>query len=566
MKLTPEFIGAFIGIVSAAPEVDTRYPYKGPDIPIFDWNDQTINGDGKGFMRLSEPAAVQPSGDDPTNNINVISLAYLPEGINIHYQTPFGLDDDPKVAWGTSSNHLKHTTSGHTRSYDRTPPCSLRPITQCSEFYHDVQLTNLQPDTLYYYRILASNGTTESDVLSVRTAPAVGTNKKFTAAVLNDMGYTNAKGTHKYLTEAATADDDQSVAFAWHGGDLSYADDHYFQEPYSGEMSPIYESNWDLWQQWMNNVTTSIPYMVLPGNHEAACTEDDGPKNVLTPYLNENKTDTTSSDNELTYYSCPPSQRNFTAFQYRFRMPGKETKGVSNFWYSFDYGIAHFISMDAETDYPKSPQEAFIEIDSSGHPAKGKTGVMNSGPFGNIKDNDYNRNDAYEQYNWLKNDLESVNRTKTPWVFVNSHRPMYSSQTADYLDNNREAFESLFLEHGVDVFVAGHIHWYERMYPMGSSGEVYKDSYKDNHTYIANEGKSMVHIVNGMAGNIESHSELGSDPVQDYTLVLDKENYGFSKLTVHNSTAVYWEFIKGDDGTVGDYLWLFKPSSTHNAV
>ncbi len=31
-------------------------------------------------------------------------------------------------------------------------------------------------------------------------------------------------------------------------------------------MSVLYESNWDLWQQWMNKITMKIPYMVLPGN------------------------------------------------------------------------------------------------------------------------------------------------------------------------------------------------------------------------------------------------------------------------------------------------------------
>lgn len=48
--------------------------------------------------------------------------------------------------------------------------------------------------------------------------------------------------------------------------------------------------------------------------------------------------------------------RNFTAFQHRFRMPGSESGGVTNFWYSFDYGLAHFVSMDGETDYANSPE------------------------------------------------------------------------------------------------------------------------------------------------------------------------------------------------------------------
>lgn len=82
-------------------------------------------------------------------------------------------------------------------------------------------MTNLKPGTTYYYKIPAANGTTESPVLSFKTAQAAGDPKEFSIAVLNDMGYTNAHGTYKYLNQAV----DDGIAFAWHGGDISYADD-----------------------------------------------------------------------------------------------------------------------------------------------------------------------------------------------------------------------------------------------------------------------------------------------------------------------------------------------------
>jgi acid phosphatase len=49
--------------------------------------------------------------------------------------------------------------------------------------------------------------------------------------------------------------------------------------------------------------------MVLPGNHEATCAEFDGGKNVLTAYLVDDEANSTSPTSNLTYYSCPPSQR-----------------------------------------------------------------------------------------------------------------------------------------------------------------------------------------------------------------------------------------------------------------
>lgn len=72
----------------------------------------------------------------------------------------------------------------------------------------------------------------------------------------------------------------------------------------------------------------------------------------------------------------------------------------------------------------------------------------------------------------------------------------------------------------------------------------------------------MTHIINGMAGNIESHSELSAgQTLANMTAVLNTKEYGFSKMTVVNATALKWEYIRGSDGTVGDELWLVKPST-----
>ncbi|KAJ5484781.1 Acid phosphatase [Penicillium diatomitis] len=598
---TASVLLALTAAVNARPTVDTTYPYKGPAVPVGDWVDSSVNGNGKGFPRLVEPPAVKPACANPTNNINVISLSYLPRGVNIHYQTPFGLGRAPEIKWGKQPHKLDKRATGTSHTYDRTPPCSqVSAITQCSQFFHEVSLDHLKAGTTYYYQITAANGTTESEVMSFKTAQKAGDDKSFSVAVLNDMGYTNAQGTHKYLVQAVK----DGAAFAWHGGDLSYADDWYsgilpcendwpvcyngtdtalpgsgpipdeYKKPLpqgeipnqggaqGGDMSVLYESNWDLWQQWVGDITTKIPYMVLPGNHEAACAEFDGPGNVLTSYLNENEPNTTTAKSALTYYSCPPSQRNFTAYQHRFRMPGQETGGVGNFWYSFDYGLAHFVSINSETDFAKSPEKSFAEEikGNETHPTQSETYITDSGPFGEVEGN-VNDTKAYEQYQWLKDDLESVNRKKTPWVIVMGHRPMYSSGSASYQKNLRDAFESLMLENGVDAYISGHIHWYERLFPLGTNGTIDTASVVNNNTFYTNAGKSMTHLINGAAGNLESHSELSKGQhVQNITAVLNTQDYGYSKLTVVNATALTWEYIIGSDGSVRDSLTLLKPT------
>ncbi|KAF5694871.1 acid phosphatase [Fusarium denticulatum] len=667
MKSPYLFAGVFAAFARAAPTVDETYPYNGPDIPIGDWVDHTINGDKHtGFIRLVEPPAVHPGYANATNNVNVISLSYIPAqsggdtvGINIHYQTPFGLGQAPVVNWGTSPSSLDKSPPGSTLTYDRTPPCSLVAVTQCSQFFHNVQIEGLLPGKTYFYQIPAANGTTDSAVLSFKTAQAVGDPSEFSIAINNDMGYTNANGTYSYMNQAVK---EGELAFVWHGGDLSYADDwysgivqcnfsawpvcyngsnsslpnndtnpDYFDTPLpeyeipnqgsprGGDVGVLYESNWDLWQQWMNNITMKIPYIVLPGNHEATCADHDNPPYVLSSYLNENKMNTTmSGDNPnatLTYYSCPPSQRNFTAFQNRFSMAGDKSGGVGNFWHSFDYGLVHFVSIDTETDYANSPDKTFREdiekakkeedckgkdkgkakckpekpeptgyhctkIDlcddfetddleeeiylqsGKAHPLRNETYITDAGPFGYIEGSIHD-NKAYQQYQWLKEDLGKVDRCKTPWVIVMGHRPMYSSHDdAKYHLHLREAFEGLFLRNKVDLYIAGHVHWYERLKPIRNCDvdhRAIKNDSEKNGTYELRPGHSMVHLINGAAGNIESHATINmSWPLPDITAHRNLTSFGFSKLTVFNATTLSWQFIQGHDGQVGDNLTVKK--------
>jgi acid phosphatase len=98
-------------------DVDETYPYVGPAVPVGDWVDPTINGNGRGFPRLVEAPAVKPATENPSNNINVIALAYIPNGVNVHYQTPFGLGEAPAVVWGSAPDSLASTASGSSHTY-----------------------------------------------------------------------------------------------------------------------------------------------------------------------------------------------------------------------------------------------------------------------------------------------------------------------------------------------------------------------------------------------------------------------------------------------------------------
>lgn len=78
-------------------------------------------------------------------------------------------------------------------------------------------------------------------------------------------------------------------------------------------------------------------------------------------------------------------------------MPATESGGTGNMWYSFDHGMAHFISLDSETEF------------GNGIVGPDETSLINTGPFG-----------AYQnaQVDWLAKDLAAVDRTRTLWVIV----------------------------------------------------------------------------------------------------------------------------------------------------
>lgn len=69
------------------------------------------------------------------------------------------------------------------------------------------------------------------------------------------------------------------------------------------------------------------------------------------------------------------------------------------------------------------------------------------------------------QYEWLQTELTKVDRTKTPWLIVIVHSPLYNTNNYHYMEGEgmRVMFESWFVENKVDIVLSGHVHSYERM-------------------------------------------------------------------------------------------------------
>ena len=181
---------------------------------------------------------------------------------------------------------------------------------------------------------------------------------------------------------------------------------------------------------------------------------------------------------------------------------------VDKLWYSIDIGPVRFITINTEVFYTLKDQQE-------------------------------------KQLSWLRDELQYINaeRENHPWIIVLGHVPMYCSpsdadgrEEVDCANERtstvRSKLEDLFFEEGVDLYISGHRHSYERSWPL-YRGKVFQHSYKNP--------KAPVHIINGAMGYVylaetitKSHSWSAfsfSDP--------QKELYG--KLQVLNSTHLMWD-------------------------
>lgn len=107
-------------------------------------------------------------------------------------------------------------------------------------------------------------------------------------------------------------------------------------------------------------------------------------------------------------------------------------------WYSFEHGPITFVQMSTEQ------------------------------PFGA----------GSPQWIWIVNTLQNIDRSRTPWVVVGVHRPIYTSSIygnnfksdVNVAEDLRNSLEEVFYQYQVDMTWAGHVHLYEVRFCVRSPG------------------------------------------------------------------------------------------------
>lgn len=210
---------------------------------------------------------------------------------------------------------------------------------------------------------------------------------------------------------------------------------------------------------------------------------------------------------------------NFTAYKKRFRMPSENEESM---YYALTIGTSPRIKMvGIDTESPLDL--AFV---------------------------------AKSQREWLHRVLEQEVNNFTSgnnWTVVFGHRPLYCSNHGgqDVPEGNyllRALAEEAFITHGVDLVVQGHLHDYERSYPL-------RYGFATQHNY-SSPTNAPIYVVNGAAGNREGNSNPPGN--RDWNAPgACSEDVSYALVTF-TPKEINWRQIRSSDGGLVDEWSLQK--------
>jgi len=212
-------------------------------------------------------------------------------------------------------------------------------------FHHSAKILGLAPGTAVQYRV-GNEQDGWSDSYTATTPPPHSTDRTVKFSVFGDMGYADSDlrpmavatgGLVKHWSATYSRQtmeqlkDTGAIEAVWHLGDIGYADDAFGHDP----IKFLYEDAYNGYMNWLQNLTTVMPYMVAVGNHESEC----------------------HSPVCLAEEKKAKALSNFSAYNTRWVMPSEESGGNTNMWFSFNYGPVHFVSSNTETDFAGAGEE-----------------------------------------------------------------------------------------------------------------------------------------------------------------------------------------------------------------
>ncbi|KAJ7525705.1 hypothetical protein O6H91_17G062300 [Diphasiastrum complanatum] len=169
-----------------------------------------------------------------------------------------------------------------------------------------------------------------------------------------------------------------------------------------------------------------------------------------------------------------------------------------------------------------------------------------------------------DQYNWIANDLASVNRTRTPWLIFTGHRPQYSTVAGGLLSDLvppsvdpifAPSIEPLFVMNKVDLVLWGHVHNYERTCAVfqGICSLLPTKDTNGTDTYMGTPYRAPVHAVIGMSGF--TLDPFATNPA-NWSLARASA-FGYVRVEAA-ANQLLLQYILSSNGTIGDSFKIVK--------
>lgn len=462
-----------------------------------------------------------------------------------------GLESNQYTTTVYASNTTSNTGGPYYDTYYPEDLCG-RPANITSVLYYmwpgyfaNVLLTHLLPSTKYY-AVYGSEESSLSKETSFTTGKAVSPDTPVRIASFGDMALSvqGAMSTVHHIVQLFEEQEDgvatstEGIDAVIHFGDLGYA-----------EGSTVL---WDIWHSYIEKASRQIPYLVSVGNHEV----DHATMSCYQDPSNDAGADGTGFHPSLGSWSDDSNGEGGVPIYHRFKSPactdidaiesvgsgalnaldGKEMKGMMEmkssssstvgnaiFWYSFALGSVYVIQLSSEHNFTSGSQ----------------------------------------QYEWLVNELEQIDRSVSPWLVITLHRPMMSPEAGYAFDEGifiQANLEDLFLQYEVDLVLGGHAHVYERMCSMNHlmcTSTTRRSSYDSSPSSRVEESqRGITYIVVGSAGATVHNETLVKEA--DKWLLDWRVEWGFGVITAVNRSALKWEFYSNSKGIVVDDVWLVK--------
>lgn len=154
---------------------------------------------------------------------------------------------------------------------------------------------------------------------------------------------------------------------------------------------------------------------------------------------------------------------------------------------------------------------------------------------------------------WLEADL--AKGKKSTWRFVGFHQPGFNSSKAHFSEQQLRWLAPVFEKHGVDIVFSGHVHNYQRTFPMtfAPSGPGAKKGEVDGHWTLdksyADQGKpkGVTYIVTGAGGAGLYNPEQEGNPAtwQEFTKRFVSKTHSLSILDLKGKQLTFRQL----DGT-----------------